>query len=267
MNEEANNKDPWEKYLWLGFFIVLLVWIVYWIAVLAGLAATESSFNRFDPLNTLFSGLAFWGIVFTVLLQKKELMLQRTELQLTRLEVEGQKKQLAAQNATMGQQRFEITLFSLLNLLADVIASMEVRITQTYNQRACFPIYRWKLQQTYNDRKNFDPIPTHSSLCREVYWLFKDKMGDGIESYFQILRYIVTFIDRSNIEDKHFYVDLVRVQLSKSEKILLFYRCLANDAEGFKILVERYGLLSELLSEDLFDKMDKELYARSAFQK
>lgn len=42
--------------------------------------------DSFGVLNTLFSGLAFAGIVFTIFLQRKELSLQRNELKLTREE-------------------------------------------------------------------------------------------------------------------------------------------------------------------------------------
>lgn len=51
--------------------------------------------DMFGAVNSLFSGLAFAGIVYTILLQRQELSLQREELRLTRLEmaksVEAQK--------------------------------------------------------------------------------------------------------------------------------------------------------------------------------
>lgn len=55
-----NDGEPWEKRGQMG--------------------------DSFGVLNTLFSGLAFAGIVFTIFLQKKELGLQRNELKLTREE-------------------------------------------------------------------------------------------------------------------------------------------------------------------------------------
>ena len=42
--------------------------------------------DSFGGLNTLFSGLAFSGIIFTILLQRRELSLQRKELEQTRKE-------------------------------------------------------------------------------------------------------------------------------------------------------------------------------------
>lgn len=43
--------------------------------------------DSFGGINTLFSGLAFAGIIYTILLQKKELRLQREELKETRKEL------------------------------------------------------------------------------------------------------------------------------------------------------------------------------------
>jgi hypothetical protein len=43
--------------------------------------------DTFGSINSLFSGLAFAGIIYTVLLQRQELTLQRRELELTRREL------------------------------------------------------------------------------------------------------------------------------------------------------------------------------------
>jgi hypothetical protein len=58
--------------------------------------------DSFGAINALFSGLAFAGIIATILLQRKELVLQREELKLTRKELvksaEAQDKSQKAQN-------------------------------------------------------------------------------------------------------------------------------------------------------------------------
>lgn len=43
--------------------------------------------DMFGAVNALFSGLAFAGIVYTILLQRRELELQREELRATRAEM------------------------------------------------------------------------------------------------------------------------------------------------------------------------------------
>lgn len=44
--------------------------------------------DSFVPISTLFSGLAFAGVIWAILLQRAELQLQRTDLRLTRAELE-----------------------------------------------------------------------------------------------------------------------------------------------------------------------------------
>ena len=50
--------------------------------------------DSFGIVTSLFSGLAFTGMIVTILLQREELRLQRKELQLTRKEFIEQKKYL-----------------------------------------------------------------------------------------------------------------------------------------------------------------------------
>lgn len=136
--KEKENKQ--DQYLWLGFPTIFLIWFLY--GYCQGSLQADTSFDR---LNALFSGLAFWGVIWAILLQKRELRYQRDELILTRGEVRGQKEQLQAQNVTLSRQRFENTFFSLLNLFINVINSMEVtaniggKIT-TFSGRECFTV-------------------------------------------------------------------------------------------------------------------------------
>jgi hypothetical protein len=44
----------------------------------------------FGAANALFSGFAFAGVIFAILLQRRELALQREELRFTRVELENQ---------------------------------------------------------------------------------------------------------------------------------------------------------------------------------
>ena len=98
MNAGQDN----SKESWWGFFWVALG--VFAVQVFGGMAI-YSSFrddptgrgtfgDMFGAINTLFSGLAFAGVVYAIVLQKRELSLQRQELTLTRMELE---KSAAAQ--------------------------------------------------------------------------------------------------------------------------------------------------------------------------
>ena len=72
--------------------------------------------DQFGAVNALFSGLAFAGLIYTIILQRndlklqrQDLKLQRKELQLNRQEMEAQTAEFEKQNATLLKQTFETT--------------------------------------------------------------------------------------------------------------------------------------------------------------
>ena len=67
--------------LWASSFLVIVSAIPSW-EVRAQIG------DLFGVINSLFSGLAFAGVIYTIYLQREELALQRRELQLTRDELQ-----------------------------------------------------------------------------------------------------------------------------------------------------------------------------------
>jgi hypothetical protein len=71
--------------------------------------------DSFGGINSLFSGLAFGGIIVTLILQKQELKLQREELSLTRSEL---RKSADAQTEISNLQNITSDYDSMLPLVA-----------------------------------------------------------------------------------------------------------------------------------------------------
>jgi hypothetical protein len=74
----------------ISILIVLTLWVLSIFALNAFINEEEAKGqfgDSFGAINALFSGLAFAGIIATILLQRKELILQRKELKLTREEL------------------------------------------------------------------------------------------------------------------------------------------------------------------------------------
>jgi hypothetical protein len=242
---------------------------MYWAWVTP--LVTES---KFDPLNALFSGLAFWGVIYAILLQRNELALQRKELELTRNEVRGQKEQLETQNLTMKQQRFENTFFSLLNLFNSIVNSLEVEVPRIglgppaeAKGRDCFVIFYQDFQREYIGQRKTSPDWSHRVLCVTAYERFVKYRQTYVGHYFRTLYNIIKFIASSEAENKQIYLNIVRAQLSSSELNLLFYNCLSKYGnEKFKPFVEQFGLLENMTIEDLVDQQHRELYNEPAFK-
>ena len=89
--------------------------------------------DQFGAVNALFSGLAFAGLIYTIILQRKDLelqrydlKLQREELTLTRKEMEEQTAEFEKQNETLKVQRFENTFFNMLSQFQEVVNNLSV---------------------------------------------------------------------------------------------------------------------------------------------
>lgn len=78
--------------------------------------------DSFGAINSLFSGLAFAGVIFTILLQRHELALQREELKLTRMELqrsaEAQEKSQHTLSLQVKEQRFSAKLAAVSSLVS-----------------------------------------------------------------------------------------------------------------------------------------------------
>ncbi len=268
-SKEPERQSRLDQYLWLGFPAIIIIWFVY--GLYQGKLESDSSFDR---LNALFSGLAFWGVIWAILLQKRELNFQRRELELTRQEVRGQTEQLEAQNLTMRQQRFENTFFSLLDLFNGIVNSIEITRSRTLgeppfqikNGRDCFPTLTKEFSTYYGDQHKSHPDWDHRALCIEAYETFSNSRQYLVGHYFRTLYNIFKFIDTSDINNKQIYFNILRAQLSSSELSLLFYNCISrHGSEKFKPLVEQYGLLEEITDPFLIDPTHRELFNKSAF--
>ena len=226
--DSAEPSEDRSKYLWVGFPAIFLIWLGY-----GYLQGTLLSIDApFDRLNTLFSGFAFWGVIYAILLQKSELILQRRELTLTREELRGQKQQLEAQNLTLKQQRFENTFFSLLDLHNSLVNSMEVKSMAVPSKgRECFGLLYGDFRREYNGQHNTNPDRDHLDLCREAYERLVAYRQSDLGHYFRTLYNIIKFIANSEVENKQVYFNLIRAQLSSNELSLLFFNCLSSNSK------------------------------------
>ena len=84
------KKDDKLNILMAIFIAIIIIWIIS-IFILSNKLENwteRGTFgDSFGAINSLFSGLAFGGIIYTILLQRKELKLQREEIVLTRKEL------------------------------------------------------------------------------------------------------------------------------------------------------------------------------------
>ena len=215
----------------------------------------------FGGITALFSGLAFAGLIYTMLMQKKELELQREDLSLTRAELEGQKIQLESQNKTMIDQIAVNTIFNLLRLQKDIKNNLKV----AYDTKVGVDLFKnWhtellnKYQGVKRDNKEADDLETIRLAFDPLY---NDKYRQFVSNYFSniemTLSYIVNTISK---EHQHYYASLFKSQLTEIELCFVFYYGISKWGEKLKPLAEHISLFSELDNTELLNPIHRKLY-------
>lgn len=255
---------------------IILVWATYpaWIGnfflipsdeKLQGVLGTFG--DSFGALNTLFSGLAFSGIIISIFLQSKE-------LKETRGEIKAQGKQFKLQTEALTKQIFENTFFQLLHLHNEITQSISVDQLGSFSAnkpdltgRAAFKeLYTNKFGQhifIYELGLNESECPDNTN---DYYLMFHDVYGSQLGHYFRNIYQILKFVDQGSVINKKFYTNLLRAQLSSYELALLFFNCLSDlGIENFKPLVEKYEIFEHLPPLDYMSDEEIRMYSKSAY--
>ncbi len=108
--------------------------------------------DMFGGINAIFSGLAFLGVIYTILLQSKELKLQREELELTRKELkrtaEAQEKSEKALLKQVDSLKQNAKLNGLGSILRHKDALMEAVASGKYGISSIHPPLKEDAERT-----------------------------------------------------------------------------------------------------------------------
>lgn len=245
MTKENNKNDsPKIGIVWLLAVIAIVVfaWTLSWALLhIFVLPDDRGAFgDMFGAINSLFSGFAFVGLIFAIILQRQELTETR--------------KALLQQKDEMAKQNFENAFFQLLRLHGNNVMVIE--------REQVIGISGFK--HYYHDYLR--AYLKSSSDINSGYQAFFDNHQAEFGHYFRNLYHIVKLVDRNDLEDKQFYINIIRAQLSSYELVILFYNCLSDlGSERFKPLIEEYSLLESLDHSLLLDETDVDFYKPSAF--
>ncbi|MBO6572026.1 MAG: hypothetical protein JJ958_06220 [Balneola sp.] len=98
----------------IGVIIITAIWIVSpYILKSVYPNDVQNIAELFNPVSSLFGGLAFLGVIVTILLQRQELIAQRKELELTR-DVHKESVEILDKNTSLQLQSNLIQSFNLL---------------------------------------------------------------------------------------------------------------------------------------------------------
>lgn len=184
--------------------------------------------DAFGTLNALFSGLAFSGVMITLLVQRQDL--SDSQKQISRQQVESQ-------------------FYNLLNLQQQVIQGFDLHTTRsnttvTIQGRDCFRDWYRKLRSRFSPH-NFMDKPIGEDGQHAYHTVLEVHQGD-LGLYFRSLYTVFRFIEGSGDSDQKHFALVVRSLLSDFELVFLFYNCLSSKGERFMRFAEMYALFDNL---------------------
>jgi hypothetical protein len=214
--------------------------------------------DMFGAVNALFTGLAFAGVIITVLMQRDELALRRTELELTRDEMKEQRAQLEAQAVALYQQNFENTFFQLIRLLGEHSLATRTRKVGGEGVPAIQLLQRSVRQcaKAAGHDANAALEPIRAEFRR---------LGNHMTPYFNTLLETLELISRATSLDQTGYARIPRAQLTETERAVIFYYGAIFDGRHLKPLLERYHMLQDFSPELPAEQVMRTSYDVSAF--
>ncbi|PME35100.1 hypothetical protein BCV39_18860 [Vibrio sp. 10N.286.55.E10] len=227
--------------------------------------------DSYGSLNTLFSGLAFAGIIVSIFLQSQE-------LRSTRAEIRAQKDEFQLQTKAMDKQVFETTFFQLLLLHNEIIQALNIERgfgsskAPVHGRDVFSTLYQERfVNGTFLHEFKHLPGSDESLYSNDInghYLKFHKVYGHMVGHYFRNIYQILKYVDSSKVEDKKFYSNLLRAQLSDYELGLLFYNCLSDlGNEMFKPLIEKYEFFEHLHQLEGIENCEIGEYKKGAFGK
>lgn len=227
--------------------------------------------DMFGAVNSLFSGLAFAGLIYTIFLQKNELGLQRKELEFTRDELRGQKETMQAQNKQLTLQAFEGTFFQMVRLHNELLNSIDLtsgggdRAVKVLSGTDCFAS-AWTQYRGYFKKgtgyENKEGRKEQIEIAYGKLWnFFEGEFGH----YYRSLYNVIKFVHNSEVKDKKLYTNIVRAQISAQELIIMLYNGIYHSDSKFIPLIEEYALLKHIPHQAIPSELDFTFYSEKAF--
>jgi hypothetical protein len=112
--------------------LVVIIWVLSAVFIIYGLDnwSDRGTFgDLFGAVNGLFSGLAFAGLIYTIVLQKRDLQMQRDEIRMNRSELKKSAKAQQKSEVALLEQVEQMKITSKLNALNTIINYYNLQIS------------------------------------------------------------------------------------------------------------------------------------------
>lgn len=191
--------------------------------------------DSFGILTSIFSGLAFAGVIWTVLSQLEELSITRDQL-----------KNQGIENAFFQMLRLHNEMLNEIDLSNETPTGIIVT-----TGRDVINVFRDRLKTHFRKVNSSEPGLGEREKADKAYNDFWLQHQPELAHYFRFLFNLFRFVYESESNKKDLYAKLVRAQLSNQELALLFYNCLSPQGANFIKYAEEYVLFDNLVEKDL----------------
>ena len=272
---KENGTKRWTIWAVIIVFILYLGYICIMFWLFPGTLEKRGQFgDMFGALGTLFSGLAFAGLIITILQQREDLKNQRDEINLQRQDLEAQtealrlqkeeiaqtneelnaqRKEMEVQNKTIMLQRFENTFFNMLNLQMSLTGQVRHQTSGgvVYGDDAFRRIFS-------RFRANVNNIDVTNIYFEEL------------DHYNRHLTQILKLVDQTDFlskVEKYNYVEMLISHMSYQELAMFFYYCISPDGrKRAKGLVEKYALFRDFGENTVFNSQHLSFFEEGAYR-
>jgi hypothetical protein len=199
--------------------------------------------DAFGALNALFSGLAFSGVLVTILLQRQDLK-------------EGQ--------VESSRQQIESQFYNMLRLQQEVVSGFDIHNRKQgiiIQGRDCFRTWYREMGSNYSMHLNLESSRRIGMSFAHVWDLHRGDMS----IYFRSLYNIFKLVSSSEHVDKRWLGNVARSLISDFELVMIFYNCLSKQGLGFVKYSIEFKLFDNLDVSLLMNERDVLLMDKRAF--
>ncbi len=249
----------------IAMFIIPILVIVFFVIINRG-DLTSSDLGTFGDFiggvaNPIFGFLSFIALLYTIVLQSKELELTRKELEETKKEIQRSAEAQELSSKVFQQQQFDSTFFSLLE---QINGSTEVYMKQSSDEGGQNKFLQSIDNPIIYSLKDFDiaiwKLYKENNETRGLIDLFIDSEREQLLKFTQLSVLIyqaLRLINDSSINDKKFYSNILRSSLHQDILFTLAINCCRKDIsemEKYKNLLEKYAFFEHMPFKLLPDK-------------
>lgn len=238
----SDNKKEWVFFIIISIFVFVLVLsfnliLSCWINLPC--PGTSGEFgDQFGVLNTLFTGLAFAGLIMTIILQRKDLALQRQEMRNAIIEQQAQTKQFEEQTRLQQKQYEESQKNFTISQTNSIFYNSLDHISRIYNQ---------SLPNVQTSRNKFLDLISSYYNSQQTLPIYA-QLYPLAKSFYCLSKYIL-----ENIEDKKNKVFF----LQTLSAIFIFEDLVILNFMGYAMPENNKKIIEQLVSYHIFEKKDK----------